>query len=120
MSSRYDIEIDQGASYSLNVLSINDALGVPFNLTGYIIRGQLRASPALIDPPLATFTITAVNLALGAFTASLTPAVTAAFPSPVAPSDYFAASYDIEVESPGGVVTRVLRGLARIIPEVTR
>lgn len=113
----YDMVCEQGATFS-RTITWKDAAGDPVNLTGYSARMQVR--PSLTSDEI-TLELTSTN---GEIT----------FPSPlssgkilitVAATDTadLAASkgvYDLELESSGGVVTRLLQGSFTIVAEVTR
>lgn len=114
-----DLNINQGATYTLDVLGVKTAAGTDLNITGYAVRAQIRrrVTDAAI---VAAFTCTIVTPAIGAFRISLTAAETTALPSSGSKDEPLECVYDVEIESPSGVVSRVLEGAAFISPEVTR
>lgn len=118
-ASQLDLEINQGATYTLDVPGIKTAAGADVNITGYAVRGQIRRR-VTDSVVLVPFTCTIVTPAVGAFQISLTAAQTAALPSSGSKDQPLACAYDVEIESPSGVVSRVLEGTAFISPEVTR
>jgi hypothetical protein len=109
-AGRYDIKIEQGATFSLPI-TVQDSSGSVIDLTGATPRGQLRlnyASPRA----LATFAVSG-SMSLGTFTCSLTPETTAALPAGN-------AVYDVEIAYSATSVDRLLEGTVTISPEVTR
>ena len=114
--ARRNVTIRQGATWVLAFRVRDD--GVARNLTGWSARMQVRETHAsatallsLTSSPAAGVTI---DTGLGKVTLEATAAQTAALPAPLA------AVYDVEMVSPAGKVDRVLEGVARITPEVTR
>lgn len=114
--ARRNVTIRQGATWTLAFRVRDD--GTTQNLTGWQARMQVRETHAsattllsLTSTPAAGITIDA---ALGKVTLEANAATTAALPAPLA------AVYDVELVSPAGKVDRVLEGVARITPEVTR
>ena len=124
----YDIHIDQGADWSLN-LTWKDGTGTPVNLTGYTARLQIRKSYDASTTKLS-LTSSGGGIVLGG--SGGTVAITATKTQTTAIAlDYLSLFwnddkqaqrmvYDLEMESSGGVVTRLLQGAAFVYPEVTR
>ena len=106
----YDIVIDQGADFAVQLDLAND--GTAVNLTNFTGRAQLRPTPTASELA-ATFTITFVDRANGRLKLELANATTAG----LTPGKYF---YDLELISGAGAVTRTLQGVARVTPNVTR
>lgn len=115
----YDIEIEQGASWSTSLVwQAGDPL-VPVNLTGYTVRAQIRAIPT--GELAATITATITNAAAGAISLALTAEQTSGIPVRGNTwRDKERYVWDLEAVSSGGQVTRLLNGYAHISPEVTR
>ena len=114
-AATHDILIEQGATFQLNLVW-KDSLGTPINLTGYTARMQVRHKYADTDPLLSFTTENgAITLggALGTIAvtglATLTDALTVK-----------SGVYDLELVSPGSVVTRLIQGGVTITPQVTR
>jgi len=111
----YDITIEQGATFSLSA-TWKDSTGSAVNLTGYTARMQVRHFK---DSTTTLANLTTENngivlgAALGTITVTITATATAAMPA-------LEAFYDLELQSAGGVVTRLLQGKATISREVTR
>jgi hypothetical protein len=109
MAAKYDITIDQGSEYVLNMTLTQYGEGL--SLAGYTVRGQIR--PTITSNTLtASFTGEALNDAEGSFRISLTAAQTAVIP----PGVYF---YDIEIYLTTSI-TRLMEGKVLVRPEVTR
>lgn len=114
-----DITIEQGSNFSL-VVRLKDDSGNALDLTGYTMRGQIRASCASATTIIA-LTCTNTDPTLGQFSCTLTAAQTTALVTTGATFDeYVEYVYDVEIVSAGGVVTRVLNGAAFLSPEATK
>ena len=111
MAGNFDISIDQGATYVLTIT--RNAL----NLTGYTVRMQGRSSHASSTIVLNSSTNVTITTAPGinsVITVTINATNTALLPAPSS------GVYDLEAESPGGVVYRILEGAYSVSPEVTR
>lgn len=115
-SEKYDLEIEQGATYSFSVTRA-DSEGTPINFTGYTAKMQIRvdqgAAPLLdattengkISIPVGTDGKIYVNLS-GTDTAKLR---------------FSKMKYDLKVIGPGGSnQVRIIRGDVFVIPEITQ
>ena len=110
MAGYVEFTIEQGADFSTSV-TVYDATGAAQNLTSYTAASQLRKSyysssannmSASISSPangVITISMTAAN------TANLTPG---------------RMLHDLLITSPAGIKTRVIEGIAVIMPSVTR
>ena len=114
-AASYDITIEQGATFTLSLIW-RDNLGVPIDISGYTARMQVRSSHKS-DTKLLDFTTENGAITLGgvAGTIVVTGLATLTDDVPARP-----AVYDLELVSPGGVVTRLIEGYATVTPEVTR
>jgi len=120
-AGRYDITAYQGSTVS-RVFTYRDSNGVAVNLTSYTARMDVRAGlwpadgqkPAGADgvPTLDADTMITLGGAAGTITL-LIPAVSMV----MAAGDYV---YDLELQSPSGVVTILLEGSFTVRPNVTR
>lgn len=110
MAGFAEITIEQGASYSTSV-TVSDASGNATNLTGYTASAQLRKS--YYSTSATDFTVVVTNAGGGEITMSLSSANTAN----LTPGRYM---YDLLITSPTSVKTRVVEGIAVILPSVTR
>lgn len=116
MAAQYDLVIDQGATFTRTFVYKDDD-GNVIDLTDYEARMQIRAHPTSVQYVYSTttdggdLTITAGE---GKVALEIPDDTTQAFPAP------FVGAYDIEIESPDGVVTRLVEGSVRVTPNVTR
>jgi hypothetical protein len=113
MAGSYNFTIEQGATFNLLMTWRID--NVPVNLTGYTARLQARIDVDETDTILSLTTGAGITLggAAGTITLDQTATQTALLPK----GEYV---YDLELQSSGGVVTRLLQGELNISAEVTR
>jgi hypothetical protein len=113
MAGEYNFTIEQGATFNLLMTWRIDNVAV--NLTGYIARLQARIDVDETDTILSLTTGAGITLGGAAGTISLdqTATQTALLPK----GEYV---YDLELQSSGGIVTRLLQGELNISAEVTR
>jgi hypothetical protein len=109
----YNFLIEQGTTFNL-VLTwrIDDVL---VNLTGYTARLQARIDTQATSTIFSLTSGSGITLggALGTITIAQDATTTAALPSGI-------YVYDLELQSSGGTVTRLVQGNVTISPEVTR
>lgn len=111
-AGRYTIQAEQGATLELR-LTWRDSEGDPIDLSTYSARMEVRRAPGAGDALISIadgdgITLDSsghIDIEIDAETMSDCPA-----------GDL---RYDIEVESAGGKVTRVLEGVFKVSPEVT-
>lgn len=116
MANSLNITIYQGADFQ-RVLTLKSDANTTINLTGYIFRGQARASYAAKVPAFSfVFALKNQGTNQGQVDWSLANATSAALKIEAA-TEYV---YDVEMVSPGGIVTRILEGTATVKPEVTK
>ncbi len=107
----YDIVIDQGSDFAIEIAVSQD--GAATTLGSHTARAQLRPSPTS-STKTADFTCSIINASQGKIKMSLSNSTTAAITS----GKYY---YDLElVNTSTSVVNRLLQGVARVTPEVTR
>ena len=118
-AQNYDIFIEQGADYELQI-QLKNSDGTVFDLSEYTARSQIResaqsASTQFSDLDLEITTDNKIILSVPALTSqawNLTGA---------AGRDKTRWVYDVEIQQgTGGQVTRILQGYAFISPEVTK
>lgn len=114
-AANYDILIEQGATFRLQIL-YKDSNGVAVNLTGYTARMQVRQK---YSSPDALLTLTTENggIALGGAAGTVTVTAAASLTDDITAT---CGVYDLELQSGGGIVTRLVEGNVNITPEVTR
>ena len=118
MAQTYNIQIDQGSTYTMTV-EYQDAAALPINLTGYAGRMQVRTT---VDGTVVLAEFTSVPAAgividgpAGTATLTITSEQTALY-------DFINAVYDLEVYD-GAVpadVIRLIQGRFLVNKEVTR
>jgi len=112
MAAYTEIFLDQGATFNTEITLNDDTSSAPINLTGYIVRSQMRRSYYSTNAS-ATFTCTITDAANGELTLSLTDGQT----SNIKAGRYL---FDLETVDTSNVVTRVLEGIITVTPGVTR
>lgn len=112
-AGNYNIVAEQGATFTFAFTIDTD--GTPWNLTGYTARMQVRP---FTESTTKIFDLTETNgIALGGVLGTVTVTRNA---TQMAAAKAGRHVYDIELESSGGVVTRILEGRFIIVPEVTQ
>ena len=109
-AGKYDFTLEQGTTFSREI-TVQDS-GSAMNLTGYTPRMQMRSTH---DSSTIALTITASisNATQGKISLSATDTLTSAVEEGI-------YVYDLEIESSGGTVTRLMEGNVTVTPEVTR
>lgn len=109
----YNIVADQGASFTLAFTIDTD--GTPWDLTGYKARMQVRP---FVESTTKIFDLTETDgIALGGVLGTVTVTRSAAQMAAARAGRHV---FDLELESGGGTVTKILKGRFVIEPEVTR
>lgn len=106
----YDIQIDQGATFT-KIINITSG-GLSYDLTGYVGRSQMRKKVSDTSPS-GTFTVTLSGTPTDGV---LTMSMSAALTTVLVPGNYI---YDLELEKSGNVM-RLLEGAAVVKAEVTK
>jgi len=109
-AGKYNFTLEQGATFSREI-TVQDS-GSAMNLTGYTPRMQMRSTHDSSTIAL-TFTATVSNASQGKISLSATDTLTSAVEEGI-------YVYDLEIESSGGTVTRLMEGNVTVTPEVTR
>jgi hypothetical protein len=114
-AAQYNLYMEQGATFALSI-TWKDSSGTPINLGGYSARMQVRrtkdSSTVLLEATTANSRIT-LGGALGT--------IDVVIPATVMEDVTFGCGvYDLEVESSGGQVTRLIEGGVSLSKEVTR
>jgi hypothetical protein len=107
----YDIEINQGETFSIGLL-FKDASNVAINLTTATILSQIRPSEES-NRILAAFTITKDTAVTGRAVLSLTSAQTQQL-------DFTEAVYDVLLTLASGTKLRAVQGKVTLSKQVTR
>lgn len=114
-AASYDLLIEQGATF-IKDLVWKDSTGTAIDVTGYTARMQIRRNKSAVDVLLTATTengYITMGTTDGAIDIEIPDTVTAALTAT-------RGMYDLEVISPGGVVTRLIEGTVEISREVTR
>ena len=110
-AGKYDIVIDQGSDFAIEVQIQQNSANV--NLSTHSARAQLRPTPTS-STKTADFTCSITNASQGKIKMSLGNSVTAN----ISNGKYY---YDLElVNYSDSSVNRLIEGVARVTPEVTR
>ncbi len=110
-AGKYDIVIDQGADFALELELAQD--GEIITLGNHTATAQLRPTPTSTTLS-ATFTCTITNASQGKLKMVLPYTVTRDIPA----GKYY---YDLELfNSNASSMTRLIEGVARVTPNVTR
>lgn len=122
-AAKHDILIEQGATFSQRI-TLKDGNLLPIDITGWTIRGQIRAqtnSSTIVE----TFNCSLLNQTTntGQFDMELSASETAAITVDTPTSydrkiTYYV--YDIEAVRTDNTVLRILEGVVKVSPEVTR
>lgn len=110
MAAFTEITIEQGATFSTTV-NVEDAYYNPVDLTGYSASSQMRKS--YYSSSASNITATVTGTSNGEITLSMTAANTAS----LTPGRYV---YDLIIDDGANTVTRVVEGIATVLPSVTR
>lgn len=115
-----DLLIEQGATFKKTITISSN--GTPIDLTGFVARGQIRigaTSPVVVSS--FTFTFVEPRTTTGQIIMELPATITETMPTT---GDKYSSltkyQYDVEAESPTGIVYRLLNGGANVSPEQTR
>jgi len=108
-----DYVIPQGVTFPIRMRWLDN--GTPVDLTGALVRAQLKTSYSAQPAYSATIANgkAYLDVATGWFGFDLIPTDTSA----ITATQYV---YDIEVELPTGDITRAMQGKITLTPEVTR
>jgi hypothetical protein len=110
MAGYAEITVEQGANFSTSI-NVNDAAGAGQNLTSYSVAAQMRKSH--YSTTAVDFTVSITD----AFDGEITMTMTSANTSNLTPGRYV---YDLVMTSPTNIKTRVVEGIATVLPSVTR
>ena len=113
MAAIANLIIDQGANFSSDV-TVKDANGNPFNLTGYTTEAKMAKGYASTRTRTSITSVIATDATSGVIALSLTATQTASLDAP----DRYV--YDVAItQTSTGTVTRVIEGIITTRPNVT-
>lgn len=115
ISGSYNITCDQGATFKRTITWTNQAK-VPFNLTNFTARMQVRSTAESSNVELELTTANS-RIVLGGAAGTIQLTVPAVTTAALTPGLYV---YDLELVSGGGEVTRLIEGNFNVKAEVTR
>ena len=110
MAAFSELTIEQGATYNTTV-NVEDDAGNAINLYAYTANSQMRKS--YYSSTAYTIGASVTGTANGQITLSITAANTANLSA----GRYV---YDLKITSANNIVTRVVEGIATVLPSVTR
>lgn len=111
----YDILIEQGSTFVLPI-TWKDPSGTPINITNYSARMQIRRTVKATDVVLS-LTSPSGEIQLGGTAGTIVVTISATATDALT---IVRGVYDLELQSPTGVVTRLIQGVVTVSPEVTR
>lgn len=111
----YNATIDQGATFTLQVTYKNSA-GAPINLTGYTAALQVRQN-YYDDTALVSLTSPSNGIVITGATGTIDITMSSGQTGSLDEGIYV---YDLEINSGGGTITRLIQGQFTVSPEVTR
>ena len=110
MATLSNLYVDQGSTYS-NIITVTSSTGSALDLTDYSVASQMRKSHK--SSTYHSFTASVYDATNGKIRLQLTDEESGAIPEG-------RWLFDVEIESPAGVRTRVLEGVVTVTPEITR
>lgn len=117
MSAELNITIDQGSTWTKSV-TWQDSNGDAYDLSSYEARMMIRKHYADNDKGLPLVSLTETDgITLGASTNNVVIVIEDTVTEIIPGGIYY---YDLELISPSQEVTKLLRGKAVVLPEVTR
>ena len=114
-AAKYNLLCEQGATFNPTITWTDEA-DLPVSLVSYTARMQVRST---IDAATVIIELTTENgrITLGGLAGTIELLLTC---EETAALDSGTFKYDLELEGPGGVCTRLLKGNFKVDPEVTR
>jgi len=116
-----NIVIEQGATFQKKLTWADDITfplaGNPIDITGYTARMQLREEKDSPDPAILELTDANGRITIGGANGEIDLFIDDADTETLTIESGF---YDLEIESPAGIVTRLVEGTFQLSTEVTR
>jgi hypothetical protein len=113
-AANLDFVIEQGATFRHTLLVKQG--GLPFDLTSYDVRMQVRKSYT-VEALLLALTIANGRIVVTPENGQIDLVIDA---DDTETLEFKDGVYDLEIESAGGQVTRLIQGIVTLSPEVTR
>ena len=120
-AGKYALLIEQGATLNLDLV-YKDSSNVPINLTDYIGRMQIKSGYADSNPTtyISLGSVSpqpdGTGLIIDAISGSINIFISAASSSVLT---FDTAYYDLELQAPTGIVTRLIEGTVKLSKQVT-
>jgi hypothetical protein len=115
----YATTMEQGTDW-FRIIQVLKEDDTPRGLTGFTGRGEMRVS-AKSPTVIATFNVTIVEPLEGKIKIELPESVTKGIPTTGGKwNEYTEYVFDVEIISSLGKVERILNGIIRVSPEVTK
>ena len=113
---KQNLVIEQGATFSFNILWTESDGSTPVDLTNYTAEMDIRAT---YDDPATIIQLDTTNgrITLGGTAGTIQLNISA---TDTAALSFDSAVYDLELTAPDGTVTRLMEGGVSFSPEVTR
>ena len=116
-----DILIRQGATFGPVVSTLKDENETPINLTGAIIRGQIRKSPNDTVRAAVEYECVITDAVNGVFQWGLSYDKTVTLVAGASENDPQSQyAYDLEIEYSNGRIDPLIYGVAKVFREVTK
>ena len=119
--AEYDIDMCQGSDFKIKLV-IKDNTGTPLDITGWTFAAEMRRTIS-DSTVLAAFSFNITDAVNGEVEMAMDAATTGALPlkdqkENTRETEDFA--YDVERTDGGGDIQRIIQGVVKVSPEVTR
>lgn len=119
MAQYYEMHIDAGADYVMTV-SQEDTAGTAIPLTGYSARMMLKSTYADTTPLISLTSEVGGGLTINEAAGEIEVFIEDTDTATLCTDEVTEGVYDLEIESPAGVVTRLIGGPWFAYPEATK
>lgn len=114
-AAKYNLLIEQGATFSLQLTWTIDDL--PVDLTGYVARLQIREDYDSASPLVSLTSVDGGGIMLSGTAGTIEIEIEHDVTASLTAGKHV---YDLELESPGGEVYRLIAGRATVTPRATK
>ena len=119
MAQYYEIHIDAGADYVMTV-SQEDTAGTAIPLTGFTARMMLKSTYTDTTPLISLTSEVGGGLTINEAAGEIEVFIEDTDTATLCTDEVTEGVYDLEIESPAGVVTRLIGGPWFAYPEATK
>ena len=119
MAQYYEIHIDAGADYVMTV-SQEDTAGTAIPLTGFTARMMLKSTYTDTTPLISLTSEVGGGLTINEAAGEIEVLIEDTDTATLCTDEVTEGVYDLEIESPAGVVTRLIGGPWFAYPEATK